>query len=81
MNESNKYESLIDKECIICFENTSIIDSHAKCKQCNHIFHFKCWKQWDNKCKQNNNYSSCPHCISYKHVTVIKKYKLFCFYC
>ena len=58
----SKQEILDDNfNCILC----SIIIKNEKpylCYKCQTIYHQKCLKDWDKKCKSQNNKLSCPHC-------------------
>jgi len=58
----SKQEILDDNfNCILCF----IIIKNEKpylCYKCQTIYHQKCLKDWDKKCKSRNNKLSCPHC-------------------
>ena len=61
LSDSRK-EKLDDKfGCILC----SIIIKNENpylCYKCQKIFHEKCLKDWDNKCKIQNNNLACPSC-------------------
>ena len=58
----SKQEILDEKyNCILC----SIIIKNEKpylCYKCQKIFHEKCLKEWDNKCKLQNKILMCPNC-------------------
>ena len=58
----SKQEKLDEKyNCILC----SIIIKNENpylCYKCQKIFHEKCLKDWDNKCKSLNKNLTCPNC-------------------
>ena len=61
LSESN--QEILDEKynCILC----SIIIKNEKpyfCYKCQKIFHDKCLKDWDKKCKSQNKSFSCPNC-------------------
>ena len=61
LSESN--QEILDEKynCILC----SIIIKKEKpyfCYKCQKIFHDKCLKDWDKKCKSQNKSFSCPNC-------------------
>ena len=39
-------ESLVEEECIICFEALTI-EEWGRCTPCGHVFHKKCWRAWE----------------------------------
>ena len=58
----SKQEFIEDKfGCVFC---TLIIKNENPylCYKCQKIFHEKCLKDWDKKCKSLNNIFSCPNC-------------------
>ena len=60
----SKKEKLDDKYgCLLCL---SIIKQENPyfCYKCQKIFHEKCLKDWDNKCRMENKNFSCPRCRS-----------------
>ena len=61
LSESNQ-DILSDKfNCSIC---TNIVkkENPYLCYKCQKIFHEKCLKDWDKKCKLNNKSLICPNC-------------------
>ena len=58
----SKQEILDEKyNCILC----SVIiknESPYLCYKCQNIFHEKCLKDWDKKCKMQNKHLTCPNC-------------------
>ena len=61
LSESNQ-EILAEKfNCIIC---SNIIKNEKPylCYKCQYIFHEKCLKDWDKKCKSKNIKLECPNC-------------------
>ena len=46
------------KICSIIIKN----ENPYLCYKCQKIFHEKCLKDWDNKCKLKNKYLECPNC-------------------
>ena len=61
LSESKKDILDIKYNCNIC----SIIIKNEKpylCYKCQKIFHEKCLKDWDNKCKLQNKLLECPNC-------------------
>ena len=61
LSESN--QEILDEKfnCNIC---STIIKNEKPylCYQCQKIFHEKCLKDWDNKCKSQNKNLECPNC-------------------
>ena len=60
---SESAQDILDEKfnCNIC----SIIIKNQKpyfCYKCQKIFHEKCLKDWDNKCKLQNKNLGCPNC-------------------
>ena len=60
---SESRQEILDEKynCILC----SIIIKNEKpyfCYKCQKIFHEKCLKDWDNKCKLQNKNLLCPNC-------------------
>ena len=60
---SESRQEILDEKynCNIC----SIIIKNEQpylCYNCQKIFHEKCLKNWDNKCKLKNKYLECPYC-------------------
>ena len=60
---SESSQEILDEKynCILC----SIIIKNEKpyfCYKCQKIFHEKCLKDWDNKCKLQNKNLLCPNC-------------------
>ena len=60
---SESKQDILDEKynCNIC----SIIIKNEKpylCYKCQKIFHEKCLKDWDNKCKLQNKILECPNC-------------------
>ena len=53
--EDEKYNCIL---CSITIKN----ENPYFCYICQKIFHEKCLKDWDNKCKLNNNILLCPNC-------------------
>ena len=39
-------ESLVEEECVICFEALTI-QEWGRCTPCGHVFHKKCWRAWE----------------------------------
>ena len=69
----SKKEKLDDKYgCFICL---SIIkhENPYLCYKCQKIFHEKCLKDWDNKCRIENNNFSCPSCRSETPINIWNK--------
>ena len=70
---SESRQEKIDEKynCILC----SLIikrESPYFCYKCQKIFHEKCLKDWDKKCKSQNSKFSCPNC---RNETPIEKWK------
>ena len=61
LSESN--QDILDEKynCNIC---TNLIKNEKPyfCYKCQKIFHEKCLKDWDNKCKLQNKILECPNC-------------------
>ena len=59
--ESN--QDLLEKKfkCIMCLEIVKKENPYL-CNKCKQIFHEKCLKDWDKKCKSQNNKLTCPNC-------------------
>ena len=61
LSESNQI--ILDEKynCILC---STIIKKEKPyfCYKCQKIFHEKCLKDWDNKCKSQNKNLECPNC-------------------
>ena len=60
---SESKQDILDEKynCILC----SIIIKNENpylCYKCQKIFHIKCLKDWDNKCKEQNKNLICPNC-------------------
>ena len=54
-----EYELIINKECIICFENIDTDNNnYIKCDTCNCYYHPECIITWKNK----TGNSICPTC-------------------
>ena len=61
LSESNQQKLDEKYDCILC----SIIIKNENpylCYKCQNIFHEKCLKDWDNKCKLQNKNLFCPNC-------------------
>ena len=59
--ESKKEELEQEYNCVVCY---TIIKNENPffCYKCQKIIHEKCLKDWDNKCKSQNQNLTCPHC-------------------
>ena len=60
---SESKQNILDEKynCLIC----SVLIKNENpylCYKCQKIFHIKCLKDWDNKCKQQNKNLICPNC-------------------
>lgn len=84
-----KFNSNIENECIICFEDVNT-KFYTKCLICNTVVHNHCFREWKRGSLERNK--RCVHCRQYG--TLLKKkrnffqnilysiYKLFtCNYC
>ena len=60
---SESKQQILDEKynCILC---SSVIKKENPyfCYKCQKIFHEKCLKDWDNKCKSQNKNLECPNC-------------------
>ena len=61
LSESKKDIEDEKYNCILC-SMTIKNENPYFCYICQKIFHEKCLKDWDNKCKLNNNILLCPNC-------------------
>ena len=60
---SESKQNILDEKynCLIC----SVLikkENPYLCYKCQKIFHIRCLKDWDNKCKQQNKKLICPNC-------------------
>jgi len=58
-SQQQKYEDKFN--CTFCLELIKN-ESPYLCYKCQKIFHQKCLKDWDNKCKSQNKVFNCPNC-------------------
>ena len=53
-----------NSRCGICHESTliqAVAQGDLMILQCNHLFHFDCWRQWNNS--DNLLANCCPYCL------------------